>query len=126
MDEARHDTNLGFIRSYHSGAVGTDKHGIFFLNIVIGLHHVVNRNSFGNTDDYLQTCIGCFHDCIRSKWSGDKNNRCVRTGNFDSILYGIVHRHRTQECVAVIPPVLQPALAGGHAGNNIRPVFKNL
>src|SRR5690606_4198765 len=90
--ETGHDTHFSLAGSNNTRTVRANQAAITSFDIFTCFNHILNRNTFGNTNNYLNTCFGCFHDGIGSKCRWYKNDRSIRTGFFYGIFYGVKYR----------------------------------
>ncbi len=87
-------------------------HGLF------DLHHVIDRNSFGNADDQIQAGVGCFENGISGERRRDENGGDRRAGLPRRFRDRVKYRD-------FFPGVLEglAALARRDAGDDLRAVI---
>src|SRR4051812_35003948 len=91
-DVARHDANLAFARRHHARTVRTDETRLRSGQRALHLHHVGNRNAFGDADDQRDLGIDRFGDRVGGAGRRHVDHAGVAAGLFFRFDHGVEHR----------------------------------
>ena len=100
VNAAGHDADLGFAGRDDAGAVGADEARLRVLELRPDLHHVVDRDAFGDADDQRQAGVFGFEDGVGGERRRHEDDGGVGAGLLYRLGDGVEDR---------------PALVGGAA-----------
>ena len=87
----RFDYDADALALYADGSIETRRHKLSVRDVRFHFHHIIHWNTFCNRNDYLDTRLSSFHNCIRSKSWWNKNDRHICTSSFHSVSNSIKH-----------------------------------
>ena len=118
VDMPRHDAHHRLARADGAGTVGAGQgHALFFAvaaHVALHPHHVLRRNTVGNTDAKTDAGVGRFHDGVGGKRRRYEHDTGLGVGCAHGILDGIEYRPLE---------VALTTLAGGDAADDVGTVI---
>ena len=116
-DIARHDADLALVGCQHTRAIRTDQPRLRSDKRPLHLHHVQDRNAFGDGDDQRDLGIDGFEDGVGGKWRRHIDDSGIGSGLLLGVPHGIENRQ---------PHMRGPALARRHTANHPRAIGNRL
>ena len=92
MDVAGHDADLAGVGRNHTGAVRTHEAGGRPFKCAFHLHHVQNRDAFGDADDHFHFGVNRLEDRICGKRGRHIDDGGVGFGGVFGLVHGVEHR----------------------------------